>query len=81
MRQQQLNKQKEDQKTSCDQLVHFLTTNDDISCTFLFADPETSLLTEKKKKAKRNSALTVEELTTPLHADEADSEFRAHKSG
>ena len=76
LRRKQQKEQQENQKTACDQLDHYLITNDDISCAFLFADPKTHLITikkKKKKKDKRNSALTVEEINTQLLQDETDS--------
>lgn len=59
--------------TACDRLVHYFTTTDGISCIFLFADPETNLITIKEKKDKRNSALSVEELEKRFLGDEIDS--------
>ena len=61
------------ENTACDRLLHYLTTTDGISCTFLFADPKTHLLSEKVKKDKRNSALTVEQLGKQLLGDDTDS--------
>ena len=63
----------ENNTTSCDRLLHYLTTTEGISCTFLFADPTTNLITVKEKKDKRNSALTVEQLGTELLGDDTDS--------
>ena len=63
----------ENNNTACDRLVHYLTTTDGISCTFLFADPRSNLLSVKEKKDKRNSALTVEQLGKQLLADDTDS--------
>ncbi len=59
--------------TACDRLLRYLTTTDGISCTFLFADPKTNLITVKEKKDKRNSALTVEELGKQFLGDDTDS--------
>lgn len=42
------------ENTACDRLLHYLTTTDGISCTFLFADPKT-------QKDKRNSAVSAEQ--------------------
>ena len=63
----------ENKTTACDRLLHYLTTTDGISCTFLFADPETNLITVKEKKDKRNSALSVEQLDKQFLGDDTDS--------
>lgn len=62
------------QTTSCDKLVHYLSSNENISWLGLFADPTTNLLSIRKKKSKGNSALTVEDLSKELVlGDETDN--------
>ena len=60
-------------KTSVDHLLHYVSSEEDISWIGLFADPKTSLLTVKKQKSKKNSALTVEQLSNDLLGDVTDN--------
>lgn len=59
--------------TSVDHLLHYVSSEEKISWIGLFADPATKLLTVKKQKSKKNSALTVEELSNELLGDATDN--------
>ena len=60
-------------KTSVDRLLHYVSSEENISWIALFANITTNLLTVKKQKSKKNSTLTVEELSNELLGDATDN--------
>lgn len=73
MKRKQMEQCKGKHKTSVDQLLHYVSSEENISWIALFADPTTNLLTVKKQKSKKNSTLTVEELSNELLGDVTDN--------